>query len=285
MASNGIKKTLSFGLVNVPVRLHSAQEEQKVALRQLSPEGNPIKLPEEVIDSVSQKRYPKAEIHKGFEFVRGQFVEVSPEEIDSARPAKSGVIEVELFVPASQLSPLRVEKAFWLAPDMGGERGYAVMLAALGRSGQVGIAQMVSNGRQHLCALLPLEVGGQPVLSLCQLFYDDEVQPPPRLAPVLTVGEQELALAAALIQAKSLAELDTAGYRDEYRYNLMQLIEAKVNGTVFEAAPQIEARPTGIDLLAALQESVNAAIAQKAGRAGRAGRQAQARPARKRKTA
>jgi DNA end-binding protein Ku len=245
--------SLSFGLVNVPVRLFSATEQRDVSFNQLERDtGRRVRMMR--VAEGTKEEIPYDRIVKGYELGEGRFVMISPEELDALAPERSKNIEIEDFVALEEIDPVYFEKSYYLAPGQGAEKPYALLLKAMTDAGRVGIAQFVMRGKQYLAAIRPMD----GVLALETMRYPDEVRAPQELPGVpveVELGERELTMAHQLIESLTV-EWEPDRYRDTYRESVLALIEQKAAGRVVEAAPEGPAPAPVVDLLAALEASL-----------------------------
>lgn len=273
--------TISFGLLNVPVKLYSAVARRGISLREIrASDGARIK--HRRVAEGTDEEVPYGEIVKAFEITADKFVPLNKDEIAALAPSKTRAIEVQNFVELDQIDPIYFDSPYYLGPAEGAEKAYALLAAAMERSGRVAIARFVFRNKEHLAALRP----GDGVLTLTTMRFADEVVPPAELEDVLPQGEQKVAkkeveMAERLIESLS-AEFDPSAYRDEYREQLLALIERKAAGEEVLSAPEGEApAPTAApDLMTALEQSV-AAAQSKSGAKKRAKKPAKKKPAKK----
>jgi len=251
------KGAISFGLVNIPVGLYAATRPgQDIKLRMLrASDQSPIRYRR--VAEADEKEVPWEEIVKGYEYEKGEFVVLTDEDFEKVNVASNQTVDIREFVDLADIDPMFFDQPYFLAPEKGGDKGYALLRQALEQSGKVGIAKVVIKTREHLAAVKPL--GQALVLEL--MHFPDELADPNELnLPKATPGKKELAMADQLIN--SMAEKwQPEKWKDEYREALMKLIEEKA------AAPEKERRapkaarrkPTNVvDLVAVLQESLNA---------------------------
>jgi DNA end-binding protein Ku len=203
------------------------------------------------------------DVVKGYEVDADRFVMVSPDELEALRPEQSRTIEIEHFVNLPDIDPVYFEKSYYLAPQrgVGAEKPYGLLLAAMERSGRVGVARFVLRSKEYLAAIRPV----RGMLGLETMFFDDEVRTSEEIDNALVGAEpapRELQVAMRLIELL-VTEWDPAQYQDTYRQRVMELIEGKLEADVIHV-PEPELRPaTGIpDLMAALKASVEAAKKQ-----------------------
>lgn len=250
--------SLSFGLVNVPVRLVSATREQDVRFHQLDAQGHRIRY-----KRVSEKtgdEVPFDDIVKGYEIAKGRYVLIGPDELEKLKPRATHTIDVEDFVNLHDIDPLFFEKTYYVVPEerVGAVKAYALLLRAMDEAGKVAIARIVMRDKQHLAAVRPLD----GVLALSTMRFADEVVAREGDVAVdvdrAAVSERELDLARQIIDSLA-SEWDPSRYTDTYRHELEELIEAKARGDeIVEPEPVGDMAPV-TDLMAALRASLEAA--------------------------
>jgi DNA end-binding protein Ku len=244
--------SLSFGLVNVPVRIYSATREQAVSFDLLhSKDMSPIRYAK--VCKSEGEEVPKEEIVKGYEYQKGEYVILSPEDFEQANPRKTKAIEVMGFAEESEIDSLYYEKPYYLEPEKGADKAYAVLREALRKSQKVAIARHVLGSREHLAAIKP----SGDILILNQLRFSSEVREPEGLR-VPEPGEassSEVELALLLID-RLTQTFDPSNYKDTYSDELMRLIEEKAQGRVSVPTTE-EPQPTKVvDLMAMLKQSL-----------------------------
>jgi DNA end-binding protein Ku len=222
------------------------------------------------------------DVIKGYEVDRDRFVMVSPEEMEALRPEQSRTIEIEHFVNLQDIDPVYFEKSYYLAPQrgVGAEKPYELLLAAMERSGRVGVARFVLRSKEYLAAVRPV----RGMLGLETMFFDDEVRTSQEIDNVPIAAEpapRELQVALRLIELL-VTEWDPAQYQDTYRQRVLELIEGKLEADVIHVSEPVPRPATGIpDLMAALKASVEAAKKQ-AGPRGPRKQTSEAKPRRRR---
>ncbi len=253
MASTIWKGHLTFGLVSFPVKLYSAARGESVSFNQLhKADGSRIK--QVLYCQAEDKPIPRSEIVKGFEYEKDRYVVVEDEEIKKVAPQTAKVIEIQEFVKEEGVDPVYLETSYYMAPEEAGEKAYALFFDALKKTGYVGIAKIAMHNREHIVILRP----GPRGLILHTMYFSDEVRTADEFRTDLTlVKEKELALATNLIEALA-AEFEPEKYKDEYRSNLLQMIEAKKQGNVVVATPEPH-REKVVDIMEALKASLSAA--------------------------
>jgi DNA end-binding protein Ku len=246
---------ISFGLVNVPVKLFSATNPKTVRFNQLNAKTG-ARIKQKRVDASTGEEVPYEDIVKGYELAPERYVLIEPEELDALDPKVTHTIDVEAFVQLDQIDPIYYDSTYYLAPAPGGARPYRLLLEALEAENKVAIAKVVLRSKQQLCALRPIG----DVLTLSTMLWGDEVNSPDNLDGLDATEpatDKELKMARQLIGMQS-ASFDPADYKDEYRERVMQLIEQKANGEEITAPPaEEEAKPVP-DLMAALEASLAA---------------------------
>lgn len=246
--------SVTFGLVNVPVRMVSAVEERKLHFHYVhAPDSSRIGY--EKICKAEGKPVPDDEIVKAFEYEKGEYVFMTDEDFEAAAAESTKTIEIRDFVAADEIDPIYFERTYYLAPQEGAEKVYALLVQAMERSGLVAIAKYVMRDRQNLGALRVRD----GVIALERMYFGDEIRPASELAPEgVKVDKRELEMAEQLIESFT-GEFDPSRYEDTYRDALCEIIRAKRKGEevhVPERAGEEEQAP---DLLSALRASVEAA--------------------------
>ncbi len=248
---------LTFGLVHIPVSLASAvRAAERTSFRQLHEEDlTPIKY--ERVCPVDGEVVPWNEIVKGYEYTKGKYVVVTPEELAKVRTPSSKAVEMMDFVKSDEIDPRYFDTPYYIVPQKGGEKPYALLREALDSTGMVGIGKLTLRQKEHLVAVRP--IGDALVLEIMR--FEAELVPPADLnfpdAEEQKVRPQELAMAEQLIG--NLAEsFDPAKYHDEYEEKLRALVKAKLKGKKIPDA-EVDEKPERtkvIDLVARLQESL-----------------------------
>jgi DNA end-binding protein Ku len=265
------KGAISFGLVNVPVSLTPATKRLDFAFH-LYHDADGGRIREKRVCERDGKEVPWQHIVKGYELSKTQVVTLTQEELHAADPERDRTIGIEQFVKLEEVDPLQIDGSYYVAPDGRSAKAYALLSAALEKTGQVAIARIVLSTKQHLCMLR--SVDGRLVLTT--LVWADEVREAPEIPKTPVVGK-ELQMAEQLVRSMS-AKFDPAQFKDEHRARVEALIRKKARGQTIEvpAAAQPE---RVVDLARALEQSLAAA------RKGPAPAAARARPARARRRA
>jgi DNA end-binding protein Ku len=245
--------SISFGLVNVPVRMYSAISEHKLHFHYVhEPDESPIGY--QKICKLEDEPVPDDEIVKAFEFEPGEYVFMQDEDFEAARAEGYKTIEISDFVPNEQVDPIYFARTYYLGPEAGGEKVYSLLLRALEQSGLTGIAKFVMRDRQYLGALRARE----GLIALEQMYFADEVRSVDEVKPEkASVSKEELAMAEQLID-NFAGDFDPSKYKDTYRDALCDIIRAKRAGKEVHRAPEVEEEAPP-DLLEALRASIEAA--------------------------
>jgi DNA end-binding protein Ku len=242
--------SISFGLVNVPVRLYSAVQEHKLRFHFVhEKDSSPIGY--EKICKKEDKPVPDNEIVKAFEFEKGEYVFMEDEDFEAARVEGYKAIDIVDFVPYEDIDPIYFAHTYYVGPDRGSEKTYSLLVKAMEGSELAGIAKFVMRDRQNLGALRIRD----GVITLEQLHYADEIRDIDDIKASRTrVSAEELKMAERLIESFT-TDWKPEKYKDTYRDELCAIIRAKRKGKEVHAAPEVEEEaPT--DLLTALRESV-----------------------------
>jgi Ku protein len=245
--------TISFGLVSVPVRMYSAIAESDLHFRLVhEPDGGRIGY--QKVCKAENEPVPDDEIVKAYEVKEDELVVLTDEDFDAAKSEGVKTIEISDFVPYEEIDPIYFERTYFLGPQDGGEKVYALLREAMEKTGLAAIGKYVLRDKQHLGCLRIRE----GVITLEKLFFHDEIRPAKEIAPRKTkVPEAELKMATALI-GQFKGSFEPKRYEDTYRDALLNVIKAKQKGETITAVPAAEDEEPA-DLLAALKASVDAA--------------------------
>ena len=255
------KGTVAFGLVAIPINLYAATENKGVSLRQVH-ESDGGRIQYKRYCSVEDAEVPYAEIAKGYELDDGRMVVLTDTELSSLPLPSQKTIEVLEFVPLAAIDPLFFDKAYYLEPQKSAVKPYVLLRDALHKSGHVAIAKVALRQREVLAVLRV----HSDVLTMSTMLWPDEVrtpdfsflqQDPPQ------VREQELTMAGHLIDSLAEPVFEPDRYQDSYRQALENLIDAKIEGEEVTTPPGVEQTAEVVDLISALQASVNAASRSK----------------------
>ena len=250
MASSVWKGHLTFGLVSFPIRLFSAARSETVSFNLLHKEDH-SRIRQVIYCQAEDKPVPRSELVKGYEYEKDQYVEIDDEDIKKVAPKTAKVMEILEFVKAADVDPIYLESSYYVAPDEGGEKPYALLFQALRESQYYALAKIAMHNREHIIILRP---GSKGILSHT-MYYADEIRHVEEFrTDTSLVKEKELAMAKMLISSLE-AEFEPQKYRDTYRDNLQQMIEAKIEGRKVVATPTAHVAPV-IDIMEALKKSL-----------------------------
>jgi DNA end-binding protein Ku len=271
---------VNFGLLNVPVKLYSAVARRGIALREVRGSDG-VRIRHRRVAEGTDEEVPYEEIVKAFEISSDRYVPLTKDELSGLDPEKSRSIEVLDFVDLDEIDPIYFDSPYYLGPAEGAEKAYALLAQAMEESGKVAIARFVFRNKEHLAAVRPTE----GVLTLTTMRFADEVVSPGELEDVLPaeqpeIGKREVEMAEQLIESLT-REFDPTAYRDEYREQLLALIERKAEGKDVLTPPSAGApEPTKApDLMAALEQSIAAVKGDGDGKARQAKKKAKAKRA------
>jgi len=266
------KGSISFGLVNIPIELHTAVRNHRPKFRMLhAKDKSPVKF--ERVCVRDGKPVAWEDLVKGYEYSKGHFVVMTKEDFQAAAVEKTRTVDILDFVKAEEIDDRFFETPYYLVPAKGGERAYALLREAIRESGRIGIAKFILRDAQHLAAV---EVIEEAIVLSVMRFADELVDAAQFEFPAAHgVRKQELDMAKALVNSLA-ADWDPAKYTDQYRENLLRIIQGKMKGKEVHLEPDVEPRQAEVvDLMERLRRS----LAQSGGAGGRA-RAAGARPAR-----
>jgi DNA end-binding protein Ku len=245
--------TISFGLVNIPVKLYSASDSSsKISFNQLHAEKK-IRLKQQMIDPETGEAVPREKIVKGYEFAKDQYIVIDEAELDKLELATSRSMDITEFVPLASVDPLFFEAGTYLAPDKGAERAYALLVKGLEDMKHAAIAKWVARGKMHVILIRQM----QNALVMHTLRYADEVKALSEIpVPDATITEAELGLARQFIGSLAKPTFDITVYKDEYRERLKDLLDHKVKGESVDLTPAPAPQAKVVDLMEALKASL-----------------------------
>jgi len=248
---------ISFGLVNVPVKLYSAVSRKTVRFHQLNREtGN--RISQRRVDPVTEEEVAYDDIVKGYELTKDSYVVITPEYLEALDPEKTRTIDIEDFVDLEDIDPIFYDHPYYLVPDTGATKAYGLLLNAMQESGKVAIAKVVLRSKEQLVAIRPQD----DLLCMETMIFADEVVSHDSIddlpeAKDLKASARELKMAQQLIESLS-TEWEPEKYRDEYREKVLAMIERKAAGEEIAVQPEAP-QPTKVpDLMAALEASLAA---------------------------
>jgi DNA end-binding protein Ku len=248
------KGSISFGLVYIPIAVYPATREEKLSFRQLrATDLSPIRYKK--VADVDQKEVTADQIVKGFEYERGRFVVLKEEDFAKVRIESTHSIDITDFVDLAQVDPKFFYKPYFLEPQKGGEKAYALLHKALAGTGKIGIAKVVISNREYLASVKPDGL----FLVLDLMHFASEILTPEELnnGSSTAITDKELKMAQSLVESMS-TPWEPEKYRDEYRTAVMEMIEEKAQHKEVAKKPATPVRTTNVvDLVKVLQESLN----------------------------
>jgi len=245
--------TISFGLVSIPVKLYSTTVTgSRIGLNWINPEtGSRVRMRYQ--DPTTEELVDRADLAKGYEFAKGQFVIFTEEELEEVLFKATHSIDIKEFVPLEQVDPIHFEKAYYLGSNVGGERPYQLLATVMREKNRAALAMYAARGKNYLVMLRPFENG----LIMQQLRYASEI----RAFDDIEIGDveidkNELALAEQIVDQISNDKFEPAQYHDTARERMEAIIGKKIEGQEISAAPEEETQGQIIDLMEALKKSL-----------------------------
>jgi DNA end-binding protein Ku len=255
MAARSIASlTVSFGLVSIPVKLYSATEASRQISFNLLHKDCGSRLRQQYFCIKEDVPVTRDQMVKGYEFAKDQYVMFSPEELKAMEEAGTHTADIAEFVPLEAIDPVYFDKAYYLAPDKGGAKPYALFARALMESERCAVGRWAARGKQYIVMIRPVANG----LVMQQLLYADEVRSIQEIdIPKFEVKETELKLAHKLIEQQSSDKFDPSEYTDDVRERIEKAIEKKVEGQEITLAEAPEGGEKVVDLMEALRASLD----------------------------
>jgi DNA end-binding protein Ku len=271
---------ITFGMVSIPIRLYPATQDKDVDFHQLHrPDHSRIKYRK--FCAAEEVEVDQDEIIRAYEVSKGQYVEITDEDLERLPLPARHTIQLSAFVQATEIDPIYYDKSYYLEPEETGLKPYALLMKVLEQKHVIGVASIAIRNKESLCALRSLD----STLVLETLHYPDEIRERELSLPNVIVNDRELAVAGTLVDALE-EPFDPSNYHDHYREALLELIRSKTQGRV--VVPEMEAGAAPVtDLMAALRASIEAARGRKEGAGAResSGEHKRAKPTRGKKTA
>lgn len=244
--------TISFGLVNIPVKLLSAVDQEGLDFDMLSKKDMaPIRYAR--IDTKTGKEVPWKEIVKGYEYAKGKYVVVDEKDFEKASPEKSKSIDIGQFVKEDEIDPILYEKPYYVVPGKGAEKSYRLLVKALEETESVGIAEFMLRNRVHVCALKAYD----DILLLNQMRYQDEIRVLPEVeGKNVRISPKEVQLAVKLIEQLT-EKFDPSAFKDTYIDELEKIIKAKAAGKNIRIVTEPKKSTAAVkDLMSVLKQSL-----------------------------
>jgi DNA end-binding protein Ku len=258
MAARSIASlTVSFGLVSIPVKLYSATEASRAISFNLLHKNCGSRLKQQYFCVKEEVPVAREDMVKGYEFAKDQYVVFTPEELKAFEEAGSHAAEITEFVPLQAVDPVFFDKAYYLAPDKGGAKPYALLARALLDSGRCALGRWAARGKQYIVMIRSVEHGGTSALVMQQLLYVAEVRLIADIdIPRTEVKDAELKLAQQLIEQQTTDKFDVAAYTDDVRARIEAAVQKKIEGKEISLAEAPAAGAEVIDLMEALRASL-----------------------------
>ncbi len=251
---------LTFGLISMPVRLFSGARGERVSFHMLHRTDH-VRVKQQLVCPEEQVVVDRSEIVKGYEYRKGEYVIIEPDEIKKIEPKTAKAMEILEFVKAGEVDPIYFESSYYLMPEEAGKRPYALLARALEETGHLGIAKLTMHNREYTVILRPDDGG----IVLHTMYYENEVR---RLenfgAPDVDVKEAEVKVAHQLIEALE-AKFEPEKYHDSFEDNLRELIKARLEGKEVTAVEKPKKVAPVTDLMAALKQSLASMEGKKKG--------------------
>ena len=250
MAASVWKGHLTFGMVSFPIRLFSAARSETISFNLLHKDDH-SRIRQVTYCALEDKPIPRTDTVKGYEYEKDHYVVIDEEDIKKVAPKTAKVMEILEFVKADQVDPIYLESSYYVAPDEGGEKAYALLFQALRESSFYAVAKVAMHNREHIIVLRP---GAKGILSHT-MYYQDEIRQVEEFrTDTSLVKDKELAMAKMLISSLE-ADFEPQKYHDTYRDNLTKMIEDKIEGRKVVATPSEHVAPV-IDIMEALKKSL-----------------------------
>jgi DNA end-binding protein Ku len=244
---------ISFGLVNVPVKLFTAVDRKTVRFNQLNSKTG-SRIAQKRVDPTTGDEVAYEDIVKGYEIAPDRYVIIEPGDLESVQPKKTRMVEIEDFVDLNEIDPIYFDHPYYLVPDKGADKAYRLLLEAMRETGKVALGRVVIRSKEYLVAVRPKG----DLLAMETMLFADEVVPPERLDDVLPdeveAGERELKMAKQLVESLS-GPFEPEKYADSYRQAVLDLIEQKAEGKAIAVQPSEEPQAVP-DLMSALEASI-----------------------------
>ena len=246
--------TVSFGMVSIPVKLFSATEASRAISFNLLHKGCGSRLRQQYFCIKEDVPVSRDEMVKGYEFSKDQYVQFEPQELKAMEEAGTHTADITEFVPIEAVDPVYFDKAYYLAPDKGGAKPYALLTQALRESNRCALGRWAARGKQYIVMIRPVQDG----LVMQQLLYATEVRSIKDIEiPKTDVKPAELKLAQQLIEQQATDKFDPAAYKDEVRDRIEAAVQKKVEGQEITMPEAPEPGAQVIDLMEALRASLD----------------------------
>jgi DNA end-binding protein Ku len=246
--------TISFGLVSIPIKLYAAADASSAVSFNMLHGADASRLKQQYVCAKDGEIVPRDQMVKGYEFAKDRYVTFTPEELKALEEQSTQSIEVVEFVPIAKVDPVYFDRTYYVGPDKGGAKAYALLSKVMQETGRVALARYAARGKQYLVMLRPVDGG----IAMQQLYYADEVRAFDEV-PVETadVSAKELDLAKLLVEQRAVDEFKPETYEDDVKKRILGLIQKKVEGEEISLVPPQESGGQIIDLMEALRASLS----------------------------
>ncbi len=250
MAASTWKGFLSFGLISIPIRLSPAARTERISFNQIHKVCH-TRLKQPLFCPTCNRMVERSEIEKGYEYEKDQYLLFTEDELEKAEPESARNMEILEFVKVAEIDPLYYDASYFMAPEEGGEKAYALLLDSMHKSGFAAVAKLSMHNREHIVIVRPRKTG----LTLHTMFYASEIRSADSGSTTkMEIKETERALAQQLIKNLA-APFEPEKYHDAYQARLREMIEDKSKGREIASVPHVQRAPV-IDLMAALKKSL-----------------------------
>jgi DNA end-binding protein Ku len=250
---------ITFGMVSIPVKLYTATENKDISFNQLHAACK-SRIKEQKTCPTCDRKIESEEIEKGYEYAKGQYVIVTKEDLEKLPLPNKNCIEITSFINQTEIDPVYYEKSYYIEPEEAARKPFALFMKAMTEKGMTAIAKVAIRSKERLCALRPMD----GTLMMSTLLYPDEIRVEKgKPLPDVQISDKEMAMAGSLIDLMA-QEFRPQDYTDNYREAVLKVIEAKLDGKEVAVAPEAPAGKV-IDLMEALQASMESMKAKKTG--------------------
>jgi len=252
MAASVWSGYLTFGLISMPVRLHSAARSSHIEFNMLHRDDH-VRIKQQLYCPQDERVVTRDEIVKGYEYEKGEYVVIEPADIKKIEPKTTKAMEILEFVKSSQIDPVYFESSYYLVPEEAGQRPYALLTRALEESEYVAIAKLSMHNREYTVFLRPMNNG----LMLHTMYYENEVRQVDQFGQTsgIELKDAEVKVAHQLVEALA-ADFNPKKYTDTFEENVKKLIQAKLEGKEVAAVEKPRKLAPVVDIMAALKESL-----------------------------
>jgi DNA end-binding protein Ku len=247
--------TISFGLVSIPIKIYAASDASSGISFNMLHGKDSARLKQQYICTKDGEVVPRDQMVKGYEFAKDRYVTFTPEELKALEEQSTQSVEVVEFVPITKVDPVYFERTYYVGPDKGGAKAYALLSEVMKATGRIALARYAARGKMYLVMLRPFEGGG---IVMQQLLYADEVRPFSEvpLEPA-DVNPKELDLAKLLVEQRAVDKFQPETYEDDVKKRVLGLIQKKVEGEDISVVPAEQGGGQIIDLMEALKASLS----------------------------